>query len=478
MKKLFIHLGLLCLANMALAMPEYTSRENALYLAKVLDKGLFQQKRIASTFVKNKQSHQYYLQVILDDGSSHEWKINRIYEWSLNDTLLLSKNRVLVFPDPESADFQVLDKRQFYKRALAAYAFQKNYSDHDLLTGQSLKFAIRKFGLIQPNVEGLYQTDEHGNRYRYTLDFKNGIREVLTYLDAYQLLANGWLLDATTSADFILERPFQAVGLSVFPKTLEDDLRNIWRFAIGIEFEQPVSLMPEHIPFQVVEETERSPQTGERQTRFFVQVMIPNSQITHEPEQIRSLEYLRNVQLVADTAHQNRIFLRAELNPEIFELRPYIELQDKLVLVNFFSVTDQSVVRKPEATQEAPLQLPVKTQTLFEDSYLKAVEEIRTAQRSPVIGFKIERYIVALGHLKQAAIEASGDAEVVQALEQRDQLYQILPKMILQHTTEQLRRADKQFSREVLLQQIQVAEDITINPQILKEFAKLKEAMK
>ena len=477
MKRLLIHFCIMFVTSSVAAMPEYTSRENALYLAKVIDKGLFQHKRIASTFVKNKQSHQYYLQVILDDGSSHEWKINRIYEWSLNDTLLLSKNRVLIFPDSESADFQILDKKQFYKRALAAYAFQKNYSDHDLLTGQSLKFAIRKFGIIQPSVEGFYQTDEQGHRYRYTFDFKNGIREVLTYLDAYQLLENGLLLDTVTSPDWILERPFQAVGLSVFPETLEDDLRGIWRFAVGIEFQQNISLKPEHIPFQVVEESERIPQTGERQTKFFVQVMIPNTQIAHEPEQIRSLEYLRNIQLVADTAHQKRIFLRAELNPEIFELRPHIEIQDQLVVVNFFSVIDQSVIRKPEATREQPL-FQFKTQTPFEKLYLQAVEEIRTAQRSPVLGFKIERYIAALENLKRAAMNASDDTEIVQALEQRDQLYQILPKMILQNTTEQLRRADKQFSREVLLKHIQVAEDITINSQILKEFAKLKKAMK
>ena len=304
------------------AMPEYTNRENALRLAKVIDKGFFQQKRIASTFVKNKMPHEYYLQVILDDGSSHEWKINRIYEWSLNDTLLLSKNRVLIFPDSESANFEVLDKKIFYRRALAAYAFQKDYPNHDLLVGQSMTFAIRKFGIIKPNVEGFYQTDSQGHRYRYTFDFKNGIREVLTYLDAYRLLENGLLLDAVEHTEKVMERPFQAVGLSVFPKKLEDDMRNIWRFAVGVEFQNQISLKPENIPFQVVEENERVPQTGERQTKFFVQVMIPNSQISHEPEQIRSLEYLRNVQLVADTAHQNRVFLRAELNPEIFELRP------------------------------------------------------------------------------------------------------------------------------------------------------------
>ena len=157
---------------------------------------------------------------------------------------------------------------------------------------------------------------------------------------------------------------------------------------------------------------------------------------------------------------------------------PHIEIRDKIVVVNFFSVTDQSVTQKPELSREEPLKLPGQEKSQFETLYLAAVEEIRTAQRTPTLGFKIERYIEALDYLKQAAIESNGDSEVVQALEQRDKLYKILPKMILENTKEQLMRADQQFSQETLLNHISVAEGITINPQILKELAKLKEAIK
>ncbi len=67
-----------CLSQSAFAFPEYTSRQKALKLAAVLDHGYFKSIKISSVFVKNRGKDDYYLQAILDDGSSRKWLLDRI----------------------------------------------------------------------------------------------------------------------------------------------------------------------------------------------------------------------------------------------------------------------------------------------------------------------------------------------------------------------------------------------------------------
>ncbi len=72
----FIFAGLMYLVAFNLsvfAFPEYTSRQKALKLASALDKGFFRSIKIISVFVKNRGEDDYYLQAILDDGSSRKW---------------------------------------------------------------------------------------------------------------------------------------------------------------------------------------------------------------------------------------------------------------------------------------------------------------------------------------------------------------------------------------------------------------------
>ena len=92
------------------AFPEYTSKLNAIKLAETLDKGLYRDLRISSVFVKNRTNDEHFLQAVLEDGSSQEWKLNQVYEWSLTDQLQLTGNRVLVFPSSESTEFGILNK--------------------------------------------------------------------------------------------------------------------------------------------------------------------------------------------------------------------------------------------------------------------------------------------------------------------------------------------------------------------------------
>ena len=118
--------------------PEYTSREKALKLASVLDHGYFKSIKISSVFVKNRDKDEYYLQAILEDGSSRKWLINRVREWIHNDELILSKNRALVFPYAGRTDFGVLEKNDFYRNVLTATAFIKSFAKHDILEGKNM----------------------------------------------------------------------------------------------------------------------------------------------------------------------------------------------------------------------------------------------------------------------------------------------------------------------------------------------------
>ena len=84
---LYIVLFAIFFSLQAFAFPEYTTRQKALKLAAVLDQGFFKSIKISSVFVKNSGKDDYYLQAILDDGSSRKWLINSIREWAQLMTL-------------------------------------------------------------------------------------------------------------------------------------------------------------------------------------------------------------------------------------------------------------------------------------------------------------------------------------------------------------------------------------------------------
>ena len=131
---------------------------------------------------------------------------------------------------------------------------------------------------------------------------------------------------------------------------------------------------------------------------------------------------------MTDVEHQQRIFLKAQLNPQIFELPPFVEVtSNNSIVVNFFSVTDQSVTRRQQfldsripiaGLQSAFFSYPQETE--FERFYLQAVEQIRSAQRQSNLHLKIETYLNALDSLHEAALQAQNDQEIAQALLQRD----------------------------------------------------------
>ena len=61
-------------------------------------------------------------------------------------------------------------------------------------------------------------------------------------------------------------------------------------------------------PFQIVEEQFRENTTGLRTNRFYLQVVLPNTEKIKDIPSIRTLEYLQHVELVTDVEHQKRSF--------------------------------------------------------------------------------------------------------------------------------------------------------------------------
>ena len=438
---LTVFLLLTCLSLPAFAFPEYTSRQKALKLAAVLDHGYFKSIKISSVFVKNRGKDDYYLQAILDDGSSRKWLINRIREWTQTDELILSKNRALVFPSEQSTDFGVLEKNDFYRTVLNATAFVKTFDKHDILEGKSLVLGVLRFRILQAEDSKFMSTNDLGERYRYVLELENGTREFFTYSDAFALLQRSAFLEEVPENVNVLRKTFKVLELKKIPLQIEDELREIWRFGIEVVFDGPIETSPDRFPYQVVELKLKDPKTGRFKTQFYLQIIFPNSEKIGEISGFKNHEYLRYVELDTDVAHQKRVILRAMVNPDALNLPPFIEVTDRnSIIVNYYSSTDQSLTQPPDllasrSLGELPRSVftPEQQETEFEKNYMEAVELIRKAQAQLNTDLRIETYFVALKALKQAALSAEFDIQIAQALKQRDLLLRKMPKLIIRN---------------------------------------------
>ena len=466
-----VFLLLACLSQSTLAFPKYTSRQKALKLAAVLDHGYFKSIKISSVFVKNRGKDDYYLQAILDDGSSRKWLLNRIREWTQTDELILSENRALVFPSSESTDFGVLEKNDFYRIVLNATAFVKTYGRHDILEAKSLVLGVRRFRILEPEDSKFLSTDKLGDRYRYVIELENGTHEFFTYNDAFALMQRSAFLEEVPENVKVLRKTFKVIELKKIPLQIEDELREIWRFGIEVVFNGPIEISPDLFPYQVVELKLKDPKTGKYKVQFFMQIVFPNTEKTIEISGFKNHEYLRFVELDTDVEHQKRAILRAMFNPDALNLPPFIEITGhNSIVVNFYSSTDQSLTQPPglvvsRSAGELPRSVftPDQQETEFEKNYMEAVGLIREAQAQLNTDDRIETYFIALKALKQAALSAEYDIQIAQALKQRDLLLRTMPKLIIRNVQMSVlamnlessdSKADPEVSKKLLIQSI------------------------
>tara|TARA_Y100001970_G_C14227339_1_gene856492 strand:+ start:847 stop:2349 length:1503 start_codon:yes stop_codon:yes gene_type:complete len=440
-KKLIILLIFFHQVAFLYAFPEYTSREKALKLAAVIDHGFFKSIKISSVFVKNRDKDEYYLQAILEDGSSRKWLINRIREWTHTDELILNKNRALVFPYAGRTDFGVLEKNDFYRRVLSAKAFIKIFGKHDILEGKSIVLGIRRFRILQPKDSKFLSTNKLGERFRYLLELENGSKEFFTYSDAFTLLKQGAFLEEIPEKIDVFNKTFKIQGLKKIPIQIEDELREIWRFGIEVFFDRKIPKSFDNFPYQVVENKFKDPVTGSMKAIFFLQIILPNSEKIKEIDGFKNHEYLRYVGIDTHVEHQKRVILRAMVNPDALSLPPFVEVTNRnSIIVNFYTSTDQSLTQPPDllssrSNGDLPRSVFISDnqETEFEKNYMEAVRLIREAQAQLNTNLRIEFYFKALKALKKAAISAELDIQIAQAFNQRDLLLGAMPKLIIRN---------------------------------------------
>ncbi len=454
----------------AVAAPKYTDRENALELAKVLDKSVFRNHLVGSTFIQGVGDDRFFIKVVLDNNVSQDWTIDQVHAWSKSEEILLSGNRVLLFPSRQSARFVVFDKNDFARQALKNSIYAKRYASGDPLAGRTIHFEIREFNLVE--LLGLAPpADPQGYRKHFVFDLVNGQREYLSYLDAQDVLTRNGLLDDPDEAGVVMRRAYRLRQLVPHPIQDNND-DGIARFSVEMIFDQPIGLGAEHFPIRMFE------QTVGRHTEFVLEVVVPNAELGAQLVTIGQLEYLSRIRVIADLQHQKRVLLQARLNPDVLDLPPEIEIADMSVWVNFAKVVDQSVLERRVIYD---LDRRIRQEQLIgrslsaadsrkRRSYLLAMDtglaQWKLARNEPDFEVKKDLMTTALANFKDAALNATTDRELQDAMRERNAAATRIPLFILDYVRAQLGSA-RVPEAPVLMSHLSTAVALTRDPQVI-----------
>jgi hypothetical protein len=324
--------------------------------------------------------------------------------------------------------------------ALRARLYAKYYGGSDVLAGQVIHFALHRFDLM--DLQQLQPTrDELGYLHRYVLDFETGQREFLSYADAWRTLNRGGLLEAP-AGEPVMGDTYRLRALRARPleRIVEDGTGT---FAVEMQFDRPMELSPGHFPFRLFE---RPPARGRAalDNNFVLEITAPNAILPRKANRIDALEYLGDIHAVPDGQRQNRVLLRAVLAPEVLTHPPEVRVRGDTVSVVFTKVEDQSVFDR-KALHEAELRrhqekLLAPTLTAQEAEqrrlYRQHMEtglgqqDKARAQAEPAGRYEV--LLAALANFREAAIHASSDQQLGDALRQRNYLAGRLPTLILE----------------------------------------------
>ena len=430
---------------LALAVPRLTDKDTALQIARLLDKGVFRGNLISSTFVQSPEAGKYLIKVVLDNGTELNWNLEQIRLWSQDDSLTLSRNKVLIFPDKEASEFGVLDKNDFARLALRSEVFAKHFKGNDLLAGQVIQYAIHRFNLVNL-MELATRTDSQGYQYRYVLDLENGQREFLSYLDAWLALRKNAFQEsaATAGPAPVMRTPYRLESLRFVPlvRIVEEA---IGLFSLEMRFDRPIRLEARHFPFRFYEQ---KPGKGRAalDNNFVFEVTMPNTILGKPLKRIEAAEYLYRIHVVNDERHQNRVLLRAMITPEVLTEPPRITVDGNRVVVRFVKMDDISVFDR-RALREAELQRrqekllapaltaeDVKRRGLYRRHMETGLGQLDKARALKQKNDKFETLLASLANFREAAIHASSDRELEEALRQRNQLIARLPKRVMEYS--------------------------------------------
>ena len=473
----------------AVGMPKYTDKENAMALARVLDKGTFGRFTVASTYVQNVSNQDYYISVILSDGSAHKWYIDQIFKWAREDKLLLSENRSLLFLDSRDSRFVVLDKNVFHRQALQANVYVKLYKGNDPLAGQKFRFQVKSFNLISPN-ETAFGRDRTGSKYRYFVDMMNGTSELLTYEDAYKILKSNQLLSVKDLSDDVLGRAYQVTKVIPNPKGPVEE--GVAQFGIEVQFDQSIELKGKNFPIEIYERKLYNRRTKQFSKEFVMDITIPNSEKTNVIRPVASLEYLHNIEVVKNSKYPKRTFLRASFSPEVLDIPPVVyKNSDNSVYINFFSLIDQTVISRGMLLDEKErkekerqtyrtirVKKSIKSDSDYGRAFISGLETQKNALSIKDEQAKIEKLLEAIRRFEESALYADSDAQLYNALTKRNQLRENVITLTMELIENRLKQPNfGGTSAKSLLDQLERAETFTGNPDVLKSIEQLREKL-
>jgi len=469
--------------------PKYTDKETALELARVLDKGTFGRYTISSAYVQNDNVSDYYISVILSDGSAQKWYIDDIYKWSRDDQLMLADNRALLFLDPTDSHFVVLEKNKFHRLALNANVYIKVFDESDPLQGKRFRFVIKSFSLIAPT-ETAFGRDRNGSKYRYIIDLYNGLRELLTYEDVYRILENGYLLKEDKPTEPTFKHAYHVTKIVPYPKGPAEN--GVSQFGVEIQFDQPIVLEGDHFPFVMYERALFDAKQKKNLTEFVIDFTIPNSEKQFEIRPIDNLEYLHDIKIVSDPTYPKRLLLRTNFNPTVMDIPPVVyKNSDNSVYVNFFNLVDQTILsrgmlleakKRKEAEEESMKQIKI-TKAIKQDSdysraFIVAMETQNEAQtiREPLE--KINKLLTAIKQFEQSALYAEKDAQLYNALSKRNELQETVIVLSLDYIKTKMAKEEIAAAEaQKMISLLDQAEAFTRRPQVLKDIEELREKL-
>ncbi|MCZ6558116.1 MAG: hypothetical protein O7A69_10105 [SAR324 cluster bacterium] len=479
LRKLALLLAATGWAATAFSAPQYTDKENALNLAEALDKGIYRNNLITSTFIQSVGKGRYFIKVILDNGAEHNWDLRQVRARSKIESLVLRKNQALLFPSEDSNDFAILAKSAFSRTALRAKVYTKRFGDSDVLAGQEINFGIHRFNLVdllrlKPG------RDEQGYPHHYVLDLENGQRELLSYLDAYHAMARKALIADPASVTPVLRSPYRI--RSVKPIALgEMGPTGTGSFGVEMTFDRAVALQPGHFPFRF---RENGNGKSGAHPRFVVEITAPNAVMEQSVGKIETLEFLRNIHVVSDSENPVRLLLRAAISPEVMNFPPQVEVLGSTVLVSFKKVVDQSVFDQQElAKQDLLLRQDrllhrelspeeVRTRNVYEERLREGDTLVHQARKATPFAKRFSLLSKAAGAYQEAAANSSTDGLLAEALRKRNVVMVKMPVLVITHAEHALRQRSLRDPGE-LRRLLEEAALLTRDKQLLQTIRRL-----
>lgn len=484
LKATWIFLIFAFVSNLGFAFPKYTDKATILKLAKALDKGMLGKLKITSTYFKNDSPDHYYISAILSDGSTHNWSIDQIYEWTKNEKLKLQDNQILIFPYTNSPSFYILEKNKFHHLALRAKVFVKSYQGSDPLSGNVFRYQIKSFNLIAPT-ENAFGKNKKGYRYHYVLLLENRTRELLTYPDAYHIMKSKGL--EITSTKPVLRKAYHVS--KIIPNIKSTPQNGISQFGVNIVFNKPILFGKNHFPIEFYEKSVIDRKNRSTKQQFMIDITLPNSEKKFEIHSIKNLEYLQNIHIAKDYRFPKRLLLRASFKPDVVNIPPVVtKTGDRTITVTFFHMIDQTVYSRQMLLNEKQRQQQIRLSekrvkvskvnrnSQYGKFFIAGVDLLNGAKTVNDLAQLIDKLLKSIQNFEKAGLFSKNDHELLQALKQRNEIR----KTVVSKTLILVRKKIGQegINKAQLIQRLEKAESFTQNEKILAQIEELKLKLK